>query len=210
MTQTDATTVSNPEAASDAVSSAAVSGTGSELDSLLKEFESGTKDSNPALAKVVKAISPVVDYVNQEASDKAQAKFRDEVNQYVAQATDGLPEAFPRALAEGYLHKLVSDSPEYRDAFDNRRKSPSAWQTVLVKAKTDLSEMYGKLQPAKTETTEPVSDVKRAEAAVRNVSTEPLVLEPLDFTSAVHNMSERDWNDYKRKAYAVQQAAKKK
>jgi len=210
MTQTDATTVSNPEAASDAVSSAAASGTGSDLDSLLKEFEGGTKNSNPELAKVVKAMSPVIRRAERQEAEEAEAKFKEELSTFIKAARKGAADDFPDELVEGYLHKMVSDDPRAKAAFENRHNAPREWDSYLEKANPKIvtwAERFNK--PAVEERPEPVSDVKRAEAAVRNVSTEPLAVEPLDATAAVHHWSDRQWDDYKRKAYAAQQAAKR-
>lgn len=211
MNQTDAKANSNGAAASEAASAPTASSNGSDLDALLNEFEKGTTaNANTAVPKLFRAmdqkIGPVVDFVAQQAQAKLHEKVEADIKTAVSTAKAGLPESIPEVLIEGYLHKLVADNPDARKAWESRDESPDAWRSTVAKANEDLKSMAPKLVPTEQPKPQP-NDLARAEAAVRNVSTEPPAKPSFDPVKLVHEMNDREYAAWKREYYRAQQAA---
>lgn len=212
MNQTDAKANTNGAAASDAASAPSASSNGSDLDALLNEFEKGTTaNANTAVPKLFRAmdqrVGPVVDFVNQQMQAKFQEKVETDIKTAVSTAKAGLPETVPEVLIEGYLHKLVSDNPDARKAWEARDESPDAWKSTVAKANEDLKSMVPKLVQTTEQPKAQPNDISRAEAAVRNVSTEPPAKPTVDPVKLVHEMNEREYAAWKREYYRAQQAA---
>jgi len=221
--QTDNTATGNVTVASEtkAAPAATTAAPGSELDALLKEFEQGvSKPANlPAnsLLKVLSAfrdeVTPIREYVAAEAQTKADAQYQEDVKGAVAfvKKESGVPNAFSEKFVRGYLRDLVASDPSANEAWENRQKTPDTWKGYLSKAseavKTDYAEFLKTIPVQKERVT---SDVERAAATLRNVSTEPPQQPNLPSSfDVIHTMNDRDFKAYLQKVYAAQQAAQK-
>ena len=175
----------------------ATADTGSELDTLLKQFNEGTAQ-NDLMHKFVKVISaqdkqnePIRNYVLRDAQEKASAQEQEDLKAAKAHMRKeaGVPEEFPEALVDGILWHSVSSDPAASRAWNDRYQNPDGWKVYLSKATTRLADSH-KAYP--TTTVRVISDEERAMASVRGVSTEPPRAEVrnpvLDF-----RLSDQEW-----------------
>ena len=182
-----------------------------ELDSLIKEYEGATStpdtitvDSKPAvipptepthdpgIGKLAKAIQPVVDYVNQEKTQKQQGRFAAEVKDVLDffSEADELKE-LPDKLKRGVLEAHAQEDSEFKAAFDNRVKAPKAWETARESARDAFTELASKLPNSKVR-----SDVEAAHAAVDGTTEDKPASEEGPSPEEKMRMSDFEWRKH--------------
>ena len=159
------------QAAADGPDRSKTPGAGTDLDSLLNEWnqsstaEPNTRDVVQAIRKEVK---PVIDFARTEASRKANEEIEKDLNSAVAFMKE--PEEykdFPEFWVKGYLEAYSAENPSFTEAFEERGKNPEQWSAALSKARDSFAERAGQLPGSKVR-----SDVEAAKAAVTGTSPE--------------------------------------
>lgn len=172
---------------------------GADLDGLLKEFETpnpGTASPRADMS-VLKAIKPVIDYVDTEMKTKAKSALDEDIKKAVGFVKeDESAKALPDKLVRGFLEGHAVEDESFARAFQNRQADPSTWQAKLADARKALAEEIKSLPGNMVK-----SDVEAARAAVAGRS------EPVGDTapSAIElaSMSQRDFDDYVKKQIAA-------
>ena len=191
-----------------------------ELESLLRDYEGGTKtpdtktpdttpkaeaDSTPnaEIGKLAKALKPVVDYVNEDKAEKQQERFDADLKGIMTffSEADEL-KGIPDKLKRGFLEAHAQDSPDFKTAFDGRAKNPKAWDTAMAAARDAFTELASELPSSKVRT-----DVEAAKAAVDGTTEDKPVSE--DGPSSVKKMamSDYEWRQYKEEQSQLAEAS---
>lgn len=169
----------------------------SELSRLIAEYEGA--DDGKAVAKALKSIEPVVDYVKEDQRTKAKDRF----DNMIKQATDHLLEGDdlkvfketaknPERLARGYLEALAREDRDFENAANDffKGENEKGWKTHLDAAKTAFVEEFGALKDMKAK-----DDVEAARLAVQGQTDSP----PPDEGPSVakmFSMSDQEWEDH--------------
>lgn len=193
-----------PGAAAPAVgtSSPAAASPGGDLQSLLTEYQKATPTpiTTADFSKLVQAIVPVAASVQADATAKEEEAGKAFIAESVkiARGTN-IPEG-QATLVEAYIRHRVQTDQKVFDTWENRFKNPDGWKGFLTQANGELAPL---LPPQSTNDVR--TDVERAAAAVRNVSTSPPNLQQPS-PAEVMTMNDRDWGIYKAKVEAASQS----
>lgn len=173
---------------------------GSDYKSLLQEYEAKTTPATVAdLSRFAKLIEPVVGFVEEKRVGELQSQLQKDIDDSVSVVKGDLPDEW-KTIARGHIEGLVATKDDYRNAWENRSKNPEAWKEKCTLANADLAKLRN---PQSTNDVR--TDIDRAAAAVRNISTEPPRFEQPDPVTAMR-MSDRDWEAYKAKVRAANQS----
>ncbi len=137
----------------------------SELDSLLKEYEtdrtSETK-SNGDVGRLVKGLQPVIEYARdrmvKDQNDAVQGDL-DSAFKFVTEQ-DELKSLKPSTV-RGFLEAYGVDHPDFAKAFQNRGKNPEVWTEALSKGRDWLKEEFAGFSQSSDR-----EDLEAAQAAV--------------------------------------------
>jgi len=183
-----------------------------ELDSLIREYEGDTKTPdtktsdiktpdvrtvdptpNVEIAKFVKAVKPVVDFVKKQEAKDAQTEFDTDVKDIMDyfSEVDEL-KVLPDKLRRGFLEAHAQESPDFKTAFENRAKNPKAWETARESARDAFTELVAELPSSKVRT-----DVEAAQAAVDGTTEDKPASDDGPSTVKKINMSDYEWRQYK-------------
>ena len=177
---------------------------------LIKEYEGDTKavDSKPAdsvipdtkppestphadIGKVLRAVQPAVDFVKKQEAKEAKAEFNADVKEVIDffSEADELKD-LPDKLKRGFLEVHAQETPEFKTAFENKTKDPTAWGKAMESARDAFTELASELPSSKVR-----SDVEAALAAVDGKTEQPA---SDDGPSPVKkmNMSDYEWRQY--------------
>lgn len=132
----------------------------SDLDSLLKDFET---------QKPAEDLKPVLDFVKTEMAAKQQKTLDDDLTA----ATESLKKheglgKVPDKLLRGLMEAHALDDPSFVKAFENRGQDPKGWETALSQGAEFATELLGKIPKDGNIR----SDVEAAAAAVDGTSHE--------------------------------------
>jgi hypothetical protein len=168
-----------------------------DLDSLIKEFDDGTKP----IGKLLRAIQPVVVEAEQRQIRERQERFTKDMNE-AAEEFKKIPGAENRTIRElrGFMRDYAADTPEIEQAFNNRENNPDAWKSARERVKAALVEELKTANPPNTLR----ADTEAARASVRNSSQTPIPTPELSLTEKA-NMSDSQWNQYMRGKIAAAQ-----
>lgn len=211
--QTDKSMASNGAAPASAPASSNAD-PGAAFDAVLKDFEAKTKESasQPVtldhLSRLTKGIQPVVEFVNLERQAKLDARIDADLNTSIddiAKSYPDAPQAAIKKIIRDALYHMVDTDDAAREGWQNRDSAPPVWNGFKDKLKTEIGAILDDFKP-KTETNDTRTDLDRAAAAVRNVSTQPTPVPDFDPVKAF-NMGDREWENYKRDYYSKQRAA---
>ena len=182
-----------------------------ELDSLIKEYEGGTNSSdttvlkpvpapvsapqptnNADIGKVLKAVQPAVDYVNEVKAKAQQEQFDGDVKEVLDffSEADELKE-LPDKLKRGFLEAHAQDDKEFKTAFENRTKAPKAWETAKETARDAFTELVSDLPGSKVRT-----DVEAAHAAVDGTTEDKPASEEGPSPEEKMRMSDFEWRKH--------------
>lgn len=178
----------------------------SELSRLISEYEGS--DDGKTVAKVLKAIKPAVDHVEEERQNKAKAR----VDDMIKEATDFLLdsedlEVFkktvknPGRLARGYIEGLARESKDFEKAADDffRGENEAGWKAQLGEARKSFVEEFGALKDLAGR-----DDTEAARLAVAGqTSTEPPDEGPS--VAKMFSMTDQEWENYKAEELAKAQ-----
>lgn len=168
----------------------ATSPVSSELDALLKEFESGAQKTD--VAAVLRAIAPVVEHVQEERVEKATAGIQKDIESAIAFMREPAEvKDVPTRLIRGYLDGYANENPTVKQAFDTRTANPEAWKKALGEIREAYLNDLKALPGSKVRT-----DVEAAVASARNQTTAPTANgndpSPIDMM----NMSDATWRQF--------------
>lgn len=179
------------------------SGGPANLDSLLKEFDSGSKPENAKpdpVKRVLTELAPVIEFAKSTAEEKQKADIDNTVKSAIQfLKEDEALKDIPDKVVRGLLYEYSGENEGFRTAFLNRSNNPQAWKAALTEARKSAAV---DLKPA-GDTTRVPSDVLAARAAISGgVSTQGDA--PKGPTPAqMMRMSEREWQDFTRDQVAA-------
>ena len=163
------------------------------LESLITEFDKGTAPDAAPVAKLLRAIQPVIVRAEQDQIKATTDQFVKDFDSAAAELkTVPGAEALTQRALKGFLREYGSEVPEVEKAWNNRQINPEAWNTALAKTKAALAEDLKANPPSTLK-----ADTEAARAAVRNSSQSPMPTPELTLTEKA-NMSDRDWQNYMR------------
>ncbi|KKN39052.1 hypothetical protein LCGC14_0747420 [marine sediment metagenome] len=168
----------------------------SELDTLLKEYETDrtpeTKPERGDVRQVVKALQPVVEYArNSMAKDQADAVQGDldTAFKFVTE-TDGLKTLEPDDV-RGFLEAYGANHPDFAKAFENRSKNPEAWTEALGKGRDWMTERFAKFSSSTDR-----GDIEAAQAAVTGTTDQVPDSKDGPSSADMFAMSDTKWESY--------------
>lgn len=180
------------------------------LDSLLSEFETGNQakpqpdKSEPAkpqpdlartshsdLARTLRGMKPLIDYVQDEMDHKADETVKKEVGEAISflKEANELKEV-KDIVVRGLMEALASEDKEFATAFKERQSNPNAWKQALSKGRDWVVEQIKDLPGSQVR-----NDLEAAQAAVAGQVDEtpdesgPSVAEKIVMTSS-------EWRKY--------------
>lgn len=179
------------------------SGGPANLDSLLKEFDSGSKpETKPdPVKRVLTELAPVIEYAKSNAEKEQKADIDNTVKSAIQfLKEDEALKDIPDKVVRGLLYEYSGENESFRTAFLNRSSNPQAWKTALTEARKSAAV---DLKPAAEDTKRIVSDTLAARAAISGgVPTQGDA--PKGPTPAqMMRMSEREWMDFTREQAAA-------
>lgn len=165
---------------------------GTDLDGLLNEFESPKPVTQPRPdISVLKAIKPVIDYVDTEMKTKAKTALDEDIKKAVSFVKeDESVKALPDKIVRGFLEGHAAEDPSFAQAFQNRQADPNTWQAKLADARKAFSEEVKGLPGNMVK-----SDVEAARAAVAGSRSEP-VGDKQPSAVELSRMSQREFDNY--------------
>ncbi len=141
----------------------------SELDSLLKEYESSPQSTAQAttsdVGRVLSHLKPVVDY----AKFSMEKDQKDAVDQDIAKAYEFIQEdeelkGLKTTHVRGFLEAYAVENPSFAKAFKERAQSPEAWKSALESGRDWLKGEFGGM--SKSGVSSDLTDLEAAKAAV--------------------------------------------
>jgi hypothetical protein len=172
----------------------------SALDQLLSEWEKqgstdteATTPSGVSGATALKALKPVVDFAQQQMTEKQTegvTKDIDAAVEFISEPDE--LKGLKSSTAIGLLEAYAREDPSFTEAFNSRKQSPQEWKAGLEKArdwvKTTVAELRG------TEGSNTRSDVEAAKAAVQGQSNQAADDEQLD-PATMFKLSDQDFEE---------------
>jgi hypothetical protein len=173
----------------------------SALDQLLSEWEKqgsadteATKPSGVSGATALKALKPVVDFAQQQMTEKQTegvTKDIDAAVEFISEPDE--LKGLKSSTAIGLLEAYAREDPSFTEAFNSRKQSPQEWKAGLEKArdwvKTTVAELRGTEGSTSTR-----SDVEAAKAAVQGQTNQAADDEQPDPT-AMFKMSDDEFGE---------------
>jgi len=167
----------------------------SDLDSLLSEYQEGTKPK--AEAKVVPDLSklePVIRFAEAEMQNKQRETFDKDVNAAVEKVREGEEfKSLPAALTRRMLVAYAFDNQDFDAAFQNRAKNPTAWDTALDKARSELAEEVKDLNITARKDRD---DIEAAKATVDGITVDSSSDDDGPSVIELSKMSDTEWRNY--------------
>lgn len=168
----------------------------SELDTLLKEYETDrtpeTK-SNGDVGRLVTGLKPVIEYAkNRMVKDQNDAVQADLDDAFKFVTEDENLKGLKSSTVRGFLEAYGIDHPDFATAFQNRGKNPEVWSEALSKGRDWLKEEFSGFSKSSDR-----EDLEAAQAAVTGTTDQ--VPDAKDGPTAVEMfaMSDMDWQKYK-------------
>lgn len=163
-----------------------------DLDSLLSEFEEGTK---PEPKKTQKRERP--DEVTQFVREIMAERQRKQVDTDIGNAVEAVAksEAFkgvPKNLVRRMLISHAYDNPAFDQAFQKRGEDPAGWQAAVSKASEELSADIQDLPKVDAR-----DDVEAAKATVEGTSSGKSESSDGPAVADLMNMSDAEFRRYK-------------
>ena len=140
----------------------------SELDSLLREYEStapNTQSGSGDVGKVLSHLKPVVDY----AKNSMEKDHQNSVDQDITKAYEFMQETeelkgLKTSHIRGFMEAYAVENPSFSKAFREREQNPERWSSALEKGRDWLKEEIGGMR--KSNNSEDQTDLEAAKAAV--------------------------------------------
>jgi flagellar motility protein MotE (MotC chaperone) len=167
----------------------------SDLNSLLNEYQEGTK---PAVEKtVVQPDLSKLDPVIRFAEAEMQRTQRESIEKDVSAAVDRVAEAekfqsLPKTLTRRMLVAYAFDNKDFDTAFNNREQNPAAWDAAIAKAQEELSSEVEGLNFASSDR----DDIEAAKAAVDGVVDVSSDADDGPSAAELSNMSDTEWRRF--------------
>ena len=171
------------------------------LDALLNEFGKAKDGTTPAA--VLKAVAPVIDYVNAEKAEKAHLKVANAVKEAVAfvKKADEAKDV-PDDLVQGILEVRAGKDPSFKQAFERQFQDPQTWAAKLNEARSDAAKLLKGWGGEREDGSRIASDVAAAKAAVSgDVPRNAGEAAPIDPVKAFR-MPEQEWQRLKEELIA--------
>lgn len=163
-----------------------------DLDSLLSEFDSETKDQSEQSDKGSEQPTGLEDEDKAFLQNLKAQESRRQIDEEITKMKSTLPEDvfIPDKAFRGMVEYMASENPKIANAFANRSKNPEAWAAVSKKLGADIAKEF-QSQPDKKST----SDREAVIAAVKSVSTSSQETAMPKFSE----MSDAQFNEWRRK-----------
>lgn len=171
---------------------------GTDLDGLLREFDTPNPGPKPDTTHVVKALQPVIEFAQTEMNTRAKAAHDGDIKKAVefVQEEESV-KAIPPKVIRGLLEVHAAENPDFAEAFKNRQTDPATWQKQLGTARTAV---LGELKSLPGNAVK--TDIEAARAAVAG-RAEPAGDRTAPSPIELMNMSPRDYEAYVSKQIAA-------
>ncbi len=137
----------------------------SELDTLLKEYETDrTPQTKPNgdVGRVLKGLKPIVEYARDRmAKDQDDAVKADLDNAFKFVTEQDELKSLKPAVVRGFLEAYGIEHPDFAKAFGDRQANPAAWTEALGKGRDWLKEEFSGMSQSNDR-----GDIEAAQAAV--------------------------------------------
>ncbi len=167
----------------------------SELDTLLKEYETDrTPETKPNgdVGRVVQALQPVVEYArNSMAKDQADAVQGDLDTAFKFVTEQEELKSLKPAVVRGFLEAYGVDHPDFAKAFQNRKAQPEAWNEALGKGRDWLKEEFSGFSKSDER-----GDIEAAQAAVTGTTDQVPDSKGGPSPNDMFAMSDTKWASY--------------
>ena len=173
----------------------AVSSGESELDTLLKEYETDRNvetKPNGDVARVLKGLAPIVEYAKdrmvKDQNDVVQTDL-DNAFKFVTEQ-DELKSLKPSTV-RGFLEAYGVDHPDFAKAFQNRQANPEAWTQALTKGRDWLKEEFAGISKSDER-----GDIEAAQAAVTGTTDQVPEAKDGPTPAEMFAMSGTEWESF--------------
>lgn len=167
----------------------------SELDTLLKEYETDrTTDtkSNGDVGRLVKGLQPVIEYARDRmVKDQNDAVKADLDNAFKFVTEQDELKSLKSSTVRGFLEAYGVDHPEFATAFQNRGKNPEAWTEALTKGRDWLREEFSGFSKSSDR-----EDLEAAQAAVTGTTDQVPDAKDGKTPKEMFAMSDVAWESY--------------
>jgi hypothetical protein len=167
----------------------------SELDTLLKEYETDRTPEikpNGDVGRVVAALKPVLDYTRDRmAKDQADAVQGDLDNAFKFVTEQDELKSLKPAVVRGFLEAYGVDHPDFAKAFQNRQKAPEVWNEALVKGRDWLKEEFAGISKSDER-----GDIEAAQAAVTGTTDQVPDAKSGPSPTDMFAMSDVQWENF--------------
>lgn len=167
----------------------------SELDTLLAEYETDrTPETKPTgdVGRVLKGLKPIVEYAQDRmAKDRADAVQGDLDNAFKFVTEQEELKSLKPAVVRGFLEAYGVDHPDFAKAFQNRQKSPEAWNEALTKGRDWLKEEFSGMSKSDDR-----GDIEAAQAAVTGTTDQVPDAKEGPSVPAMFEMSDVQWESF--------------
>lgn len=166
-----------------------------ELDTLLREYETGQKpepNSNIDVARVLKGLKPVVDYAQNRMAKDQEDVVKGDIDsafKFVTE-TEGLKTLEPDDV-RGFLEAYSVSHPDFAKAFENRGNNPEGWNAALGKGRDWMTDRFAKFSGS-TER----NDIEAATAAVTETTDQVPSGKDGPTAKQMFDMSGVEWESY--------------
>lgn len=165
-----------------------------DLDKLLKEFDSPSETSKPEATVSLKAISPVIKFVNEEMIAKQNERLSKDISDAVSFVKEGdVAKEISTKLVRGYLEGYAAENDSFKNAFLNRNGNTDEWKRQLGEAKKAFLEEIKSLPSSQNMVQ---SDIEAARASVSGRVSQPGEPKPLD-PNALMSLSDQEFEKVK-------------
>ena len=162
----------------------------SDLNSLLQQYEEGTKPKAVAQQPDLSKLDPLIRFAEAEMATRQKESFENDVNSAVD--TIGEDESFkalPKTLTRRLLVAYAFDNPAFDKAFQNKASDPNTWESALNTAKTALAEEIKELPLASNR-----DDIEAAVATVQDTGSADET--PGVSVAKMAKMSDTEWQSF--------------
>lgn len=166
----------------------------SELDALLKEYETDRTPEKPNgdTALLMKGLKPVIEYAQgRMVKDQADVVKGDLDDAYKFVTEQEELKTLKSSTVRGFLEAYSVDHPDFAKAFQNRAESPEQWKEALSKSRDWLKEEFTGMSQ-----TSDRDDIEAAQAAVTDTTDEVPTGKGGKTAAEMFAMSGVEWQNY--------------
>lgn len=163
---------------------------GAGADPHLAEWDRATR---PPAATIPQELLPVIRFAEGQMVEKVKAEVDKEVETAVSAITGQEDfKGVPKRIARGFLEAYAMETPEFKQAYEQRKSNPKGWQSALDTASKSFAEDMKGFGGSTVR-----SDVEAAHASVRGTSSAPPPPQKAKSASELRKLSDGEFRRYK-------------